>query len=166
MDLNLCIDGVEKKLDVEKKDGVYRFNIDGNEYNVTAENLANGSFAFFVNNRSFVAHITKTRGGTYIAVDGRNFLIEGEGEDDDQRGGSTSAHADGKVESPMPGNIIAVHVKEGDIVEANQAVVVIESMKMQNEIVAPCNGQVIKVGCAVGEQVNFGDLLVEIAPQE
>lgn len=166
MELNLCIDGVEKKVDVEKKNGVFHFNIDGNEYNVTAEALSNGSFAYFVDNRSFVAHLTKGGDGTHLAVEGRNYLIEGEGEDDDQRGGATSGHADGKVESPMPGNIIAVHVKEGDTVEANEAVVVIESMKMQNEIISPCNGEVIKVGCAVGEQVNFGDLLVEITPQE
>ena len=66
----------------------------------------------------------------------------------------------------MPGNIIAVNVSEGDVVEANQAVVVIESMKMQNEIPSPIDGKVAKVNCAVGDQVDFGHVLVEITPED
>ena len=84
-----------------------------------------------------------------------------------RRGGAgASAHSDGKVESPMPGNIIKVCVNEGDMVEAQQPVVVIESMKMQNEIPAPVGGEVARVSCSVGDQVGFGDVLVEITPAE
>ena len=66
----------------------------------------------------------------------------------------------------MPGNIIKVCVKEGDTVEAQQALVVIESMKMQNEIPSPVGGEVTKVSCAVGDQVSFGDVLIEVSPAE
>jgi acetyl-CoA/propionyl-CoA carboxylase biotin carboxyl carrier protein len=167
VEINICIDGVEKKLDVEKKGELYRFVIDGKEYEVRAQSLANGAFTYFVDNRSHVALLTKGEGGTHIAVDGRSFLIEN-GEDNGNHGGArgAAAHADGKVESPMPGNIIAIPVKEGETVEINQAVVVIESMKMQNEITSPVNGEVAKINCSVGDQVNFGDVLVEITPQE
>ncbi|MBI4720881.1 MAG: acetyl-CoA carboxylase biotin carboxyl carrier protein subunit, partial [Chitinivibrionia bacterium] len=80
--------------------------------------------------------------------------------------GHGAGHGDGSVASPMPGNIIAIHVAEGDSVAAGQAVVVIESMKMQNEITAPIHGTVKKIACAVGAQVGFGDMLVEIEPAD
>ena len=167
MEINICIDGVEKQLDVEKKGELYHFVIDGNEYSVRAETLSNGTFAYFVDNRSYVAYLTKSKSGTHIAVEGRSYLIEEEEDNDSQSGAKgAGAHADGKVESPMPGNIIAIPVKEGEKVEINQAVVVIESMKMQNEITSPVNGEVAKINCSVGDQVNFGDVLVDITPQE
>ena len=167
MEISIRIDGVEKKLDVEKKGEVYRFVIDGREYDVQARSLANGAFTYFVDNRSYVAYLTRGTGGTHLAVRGKNFLVESE-EDNGNHAGArgSAAHADGKVESPMPGNIIALPVEVGDKVEVNQPVVVIESMKMQNEITSPVNGEVAKINCSVGDQVNFGDVLVEITPQE
>jgi len=163
----IFIDGVEKEINIDKKGDSYQFTIEGREYPVSAQPLSNGSFTFFVGSRSYVAHVSNGEGGKHLTIGGRRFFIEGEKEDGGSRAGAgASAHADGKVESPMPGNIIAVNVKEGDAVEAEQAVVVIESMKMQNEITAPVAGKVGKVHCSVGDQVNFGDLLVEITPAE
>jgi biotin carboxyl carrier protein len=163
----IFIDGVEKEIDVEKKGDSYLFTIEGRRYQVSAQPLANGALTFFVGSRSYVAHISNGEGGKHLAIGGRNFFIEGDREDGNRRAGAgASAQADGKVESPMPGNIIAVNVKVGDVVEADQAVVVIESMKMQNEITAPVAGVVEKVNCSVGEQVNFGKVLVEIKPKE
>ncbi len=167
MEINIRIDGVEKRLDVEKKGEFYRFVIDGKEYNVRAHSLANGAFTYFVDNRSYVAYLTRGAGGTHLAIKGRSFLIESEEHNGNHAGArGAGAHADGKVESPMPGNIIAIPVKVGEKVEINQAVVVIESMKMQNEITSPVNGEVTKINCSVGDQVNFGDVLVEITRQE
>lgn len=164
MELNICINGVEKTLSLEEKDDGFHFSIDGKDYLVTAEPLANGSFAFFVNNRSYVAYLSNDGAVTHLAIGGRNFAVDKETDDDRRGGAGASAHADGKVECPMPGNIIKVCVEEGDVVEANQAVVVIESMKMQNEIPSPVGGEISKVNCAVGDQVGFGDVLVEITP--
>ena len=166
MELSLCIDGVEKTLNLEKKEDGYSVSIDDNEYHVTAEPLSNGAFVFFVGNKSFVAHLSDDGNVSRLAIEGRNFLIEKESDDDRRGGPGASTHADGKVESPMPGNIIKVCVNEGDTVEAHQAVVVIESMKMQNEIPSPVAGEVAKVSCSVGDQVSFGDVLVEITPAE
>lgn len=167
MGFNIIINGVAKEVGLDKKGDDYTLTIDGKTHKVGAKPLANGSFAFFVGNRSFVAHVSNGEGGRHLAIGGRNFFIEGEREDGDRRGGAgASTQTDGKVESPMPGNIVTVPVTVGDVVEAGQAVVVIESMKMQNEIVSPIAGEVTAVNCAVGNQVNFGDVLVEITPAE
>lgn len=166
MELNVRINGVDKTLSLEKKGDEYQISMGDREYRVAAEPLSNGAFTFFVGNRSFVAYLSEVGDVTRLAIRGRTYHVEKE-LDDGQRGGSASSgHADGKVASPMPGNIIKVCVEEGEAVEANQAVVVIESMKMQNEIPAPVGGKITRVSCAVGDQVSFGDVLVEITPGE
>jgi biotin carboxyl carrier protein len=62
----------------------------------------------------------------------------------------------------IPGRIVAVTVEPGDAVEAGQQILVVEAMKMQNELRAPREGRVERVGVAVGDTIEVGDLLVVI----
>ena len=66
------------------------------------------------------------------------------------------------VSAPMPGNILDVKVKVGDVVSENTVVVLLEAMKMENEIFAGVNGKVTAVNVAKGATVNSGDVLVVI----
>ena len=66
------------------------------------------------------------------------------------------------VSAPMPGNILDVKVKVGDAVNENTVVVLLEAMKMENEIFAGVNGKVTAVNVAKGATVNSGDVLVVI----
>lgn len=67
------------------------------------------------------------------------------------------------VAAPMPGNIIRVDVKQGDTVKAGQILVILEAMKMENEIVAPKDGTVAQLVTSKGSVVDTGDPLVVIA---
>jgi glutaconyl-CoA decarboxylase len=64
----------------------------------------------------------------------------------------------------MPGNIVSVSVKVGDKLEAGDPVIILEAMKMQNEITSPGTGEVTSVECRAGDQVGYGDVLVTIDP--
>ncbi|WP_077368903.1 biotin/lipoyl-containing protein [Anaerosalibacter sp. Marseille-P3206] len=66
------------------------------------------------------------------------------------------------VEAPMPGTILSIDVKEGDQVKAGQILVILEAMKMENEIVAPRDGKVAAILTNKGASVNTGDKLVSI----
>ena len=74
-------------------------------------------------------------------------------------GGSGGAR---EVKAPMPGLVLAVHVAPGDAVEAGQRLLVLEAMKMENEIKAPTSGSVKKVAATAGTAVGKGALLVSI----
>ena len=67
------------------------------------------------------------------------------------------------VNAPMPGNILKVEVKQGDAVKAGQILVILEAMKMENEIVSPKDGTVAQVVTKVGDKVDTGAALVVIA---
>ena len=66
------------------------------------------------------------------------------------------------VESPMPGNIWKVLVKEGQEVKEGEVLIILEAMKMENDIPAPCDGVVASLHVAEGAAVNGGDILVSI----
>lgn len=66
------------------------------------------------------------------------------------------------VTAPMPGNILDIKVKVGDMVEANTVVIMLEAMKMENEIFAGAAGKVTVINVTKGSTVNSGDVLVVI----
>lgn len=74
------------------------------------------------------------------------------------------AHGEGtaRIIAPMPGKVVRVLVEVGQQVEAGQGIVVVEAMKMQNEMKAPKAGAIVSVNVAVGATVNGGDLLAVI----
>ena len=74
----------------------------------------------------------------------------------------TAPAAGEKVNCPMPGNILDVRVNVGDEVKEGDILMILEAMKMENEILAPCAGKVATVAVAKGATVNSGDLLVVI----
>ena len=64
--------------------------------------------------------------------------------------------------SPLPGNVLAIKVKVGDAVKAGDAVAIVEAMKMENEIAAPCDGVVKQIVKDKGSVVATGDVLLVI----
>ena len=67
-----------------------------------------------------------------------------------------------KVNSPMPGNIIDIKVAAGDTVTNGQTLLILEAMKMENEIKAPCDGTVAGVHVSKGDTVDSGALLISL----
>lgn len=65
--------------------------------------------------------------------------------------------------APMPGTILDIHVKVGDVVAANQPVMVLEAMKMENEVVAEQAGTIASINVEKGAMVNPGDTLFTLA---
>jgi acetyl/propionyl-CoA carboxylase alpha subunit len=76
--------------------------------------------------------------------------------------GGASVLSDGEIKAPMPGTILKVPVKPGDVVEANQPLVIMESMKMEMTLSAPQAATVAEVLCAEGQLVEMGALLVRL----
>lgn len=68
-----------------------------------------------------------------------------------------------EIVSPMPGNILDIKVKVGDVVEENQVVAILEAMKMENEIVAPRAGTITAISATKGSPIDVGQPIVFIS---
>jgi acetyl-CoA/propionyl-CoA carboxylase biotin carboxyl carrier protein len=74
-----------------------------------------------------------------------------------------AAHADGELRAPMPGSVLLVPKAIGDEVNAGEAVVVLESMKMELSLVAPVDGTVTELSVAVGDKVARDQIVAVVA---
>ncbi|MDR0764825.1 MAG: biotin/lipoyl-binding protein [Synergistaceae bacterium] len=66
------------------------------------------------------------------------------------------------ITAPMPGKIWKLHVREGDSINEGQLALVLEAMKMENEIFSPATGTVRQINCKEGDSVSTGDVLLVI----
>ena len=102
----------------------------------------------------------------FVRLDGREYILT----DPSERDGRTAAGEAGasgggrRVTSPMPGKVIKVCVAAGDAVRKNQTLVIVEAMKMENEIKAAADGVVVNVDVAAGDLVDAERTLVELEP--
>jgi biotin carboxyl carrier protein len=82
--------------------------------------------------------------------------------DSQSRGGLAGGAVDSAIKAPIPGLVVKVNVDEGDEVQAGQSIVILEAMKMQNELRAPRDGTVATVKVKAGDSVNQGATLVTL----
>lgn len=80
-------------------------------------------------------------------------------------GGGTRSGGDGRsVVSPMPGRVVRVLVSEGETVAADAAVIIVEAMKMENEVRVAKAAKVVRIAVAAGDTVDSAQLLIELEP--
>jgi len=142
---------------------VYRVAVDGNEFLVDGKKTGRTNYSLIVDNRSFEIEVDHAEDEYRVLVDGRNYHIHLV---DERRmlvgGGQSGVQLQGrqKVSVPMPGKVIAVLVSEGDKVEAGQGLVIVEAMKMENEVHSPIAGEVKEIKVKPGDTVEGGAVLI------
>lgn len=142
--------------------------VDGEVKDYTFEVLRDGYVSLIVDGESVPVSIEATGPDTMrVTIDGcrtevqvkdeRDLLVDEFGLGEDQAGG-------GDVRAPMPGLVLDVLVEEGETVEAEQGLLVLEAMKMENELKAPAGGVVRAIHATSGDAVDKEALLIEIEP--
>ncbi|MFQ5510422.1 MAG: biotin/lipoyl-containing protein [Candidatus Krumholzibacteriia bacterium] len=173
MRFTVRVEGQEKRLEVEERDGVYRLDIDGKSQLVDCHSAGHRDFlSLIIDNKSHLiesAPLKMDEGLYYAKIGGRRYNVEVL---DERLLATRQATAivlpagPYVITSPMPGLIVDVRVKVGDTVEAGTAVVVMEAMKMQNELVSEVQGVVTAVNIQTSDTVDSQAPLVEIERSE
>ena len=118
----------------------------------------------------FEVELTAKDDGSYDAVvEGKTFNIEvpnAQVAPRARRSGGSKKKKSGTVSANIPGKVVTVEVSLGDVVEEGQVILILEAMKMQNEIQAPISGTVISVSCEEGQAIEANVPLVVIEPDE
>ena len=103
----------------------------------------------------------------FVSVDGTRFQATINGSRNSIRAGGGGSEGDGtRLTAPMPGKVVRVLVEPGDKVEARQPVVVVEAMKMENELTVEKAGAIEEVRVSEGESVESGQLLLVVNQTE
>ncbi|MBN4056864.1 hypothetical protein JYU19_00995 [bacterium AH-315-J21] len=156
--------GTELTVTVKKSDGRFVVTVDGQEVIVTKKGdgyvVVNGSSAYQGD-----AAISKSR--AFVTLDSQLIEFELAGADAVSSGsdGGQSGEKD-KLRAPMPGKIVKILVKIGVAVTTKQALVVIESMKMENQLLSPSDGIVKAVHFKAGDQVDADAVIIELEVDE
>ena len=155
-----------KKKQTKKDMKEYSFKINGKQYDVTVESVEGKNAQVVVNGAAYSVEIEKGVAEAPRSLDSArddNPVISTKDEVRVEKSPAAAPKAapagpGTKVESPLPGVIIEVSVKEGQAVKQGQKVAVLEAMKMENEIAATVDGTVTAI------HVNKGDSVLEGAP--
>jgi len=162
--LRLTVNGAETAIDLLAPAPECRFRVDnGTERRAQVEVPVPGVYSVLMDGRSYEARVESTERGLVVVIDGYHFQVEVS----DPRGWSRKAEGLGaggveRVTAPMPGKVVRVLVAVGDHVEAGRGVVVVEAMKMQNEMKANRAGRVATLPAREGATVGAGEILATI----
>lgn len=143
----------------ETRDGLLEVKLDGKIYPVSARVLPENGVNLMIDNES----LTVYRTGDTLYIGGTQYQVRTDDPLKKELLQSSSFQASmGTVTAAMPGNVKKVLAEEGMDIEKGQGVVVLEAMKMENELEAPLSGTVKKVYVSEGQSVEAGTLLFEI----
>lgn len=160
--------GRDYQVEIDGQPPHYRIAIDGESFQVDAADLGDASMlTMLLDHRSVLAHTRiadARRGLVDVSIDGKSRRLEVLGELASAVQSATGADRAGRfvLEAPMPGLVVTLRVRPGDAVKSGTPLVVMEAMKMQNELTSELDGTVREVRVAVGQAVESGAELVVI----
>jgi len=157
----VTVDGKPHKLELERADKVWKCRLDGREMEVDAVLARPDVLSLIIEGKAYEIKRERTASDLHLWVGSLRFAVEVRDPRSlrGQREASGAESGPKKLVCPMPGKVVRVLVAEKGEVEAGQGVVVVEAMKMQNEIKSPRKGVVQKVLAVTGASVNAGDVL-------
>lgn len=165
----LTVQGQEHTLEVKRGDPLV-CSLDGDSFAADVAEVQPGVYSVLIGGKSFAVRVdVSPAGGASNSGDGGEYTVQVDGVScrisigdprRRRRGGSQFAIEGMQlVKAPMPGKVVRLLVSEGEAVEAGQGLVVVEAMKMQNEVKSPKAGRVQKLMAQVGQAVNAGETL-------
>jgi biotin carboxyl carrier protein len=167
LELEFTLNGNKRRIKTDARSPRTDVTIDGTTYQVDWSRVREGVISLMLEGHSHTVQVARRDGGFTVQVEGRQFAIDtGSGDDDSAVSAGASAGGGGKIKAPMPGNVVKVMVAEGDEVSVGTSLVVVEAMKMENEVRAPIDGVVTKVNVKAGDSVGTTEPMVVIEPAE
>lgn len=169
MTLQIHFEGENHEIEVNKsQDGVYQFIFDEKEYECELLYITPSEVDFKIGNDSYYATFSKAdddminvslNGGEFLIrrndlLDTEHIVVEEEEE--------VQTNENNVIVSPIPGRVFKILVKEGDEVKKDDVLVVIDAMKMENNISIKRDGKIAKIVVALDEMVDAGAALVEV----
>ena len=157
----VAINGRHYQLELERADPGWQCRLDGREIQVDAVLARRDVLSVLIGGKAYEIKREWTATDMHLWVGSARYAAELRDPRSLRNRRGTAADDKGPREllAPMPGRVVRVLIGEQQAVEAGQSILVVEAMKMQNEIKSPKKGTVLKIVAAAGANVNAGDVL-------
>ena len=169
MKLNAEVDGETVALEVRREGGRVFADVGGRRYELEARAVGAGEYHLLHEGRIYECRVggaqgARGRGSLVVAVGAEEYAVTLTDPKHLRGARVAGGHDAGRaqVAAPMPGKVVRVLVERGQAVEAGAGLVVVEAMKMQNELKSPKSGTVVELRVEAGATVNAGELLAVI----
>jgi len=152
-------------VELERDAAGWRITLDGRPVAVNTVAITPNILSILLDGQSFEISVTPSPDGKlklHVAVAAPAEVIDPRAWSG-RRHGNVEAEGRQQIVAPMPGKVVRLLVKAGDRIEAGQGLLVVEAMKMQNEIRSPKSGTVERVLAREGQPVNAGEVLCIVA---
>ena len=158
---DVILEGKSHRLDLKRVDGAWVCQLDGRDVNVDAVMTRREVLSLLIDGDSYEIKREQTATDLHLWVGSVRYQVEVRDPRSLHSRKDAGADAKGprKLVAPMPGRVVRILAREKAEVEAGQGILVVEAMKMQNEIKSPKKGVVQKMMAVEGATVNAGDVL-------
>ena len=158
------LDGKEYTVEILDE---HRISVNGQVQQIDFESVSGQPvYSLIIDGKSYESYVYETEEGLQVLMRGQlyNLTVEDEREKRlrSAAGGGASASGEFNMKAPMPGLVVSISVAEGDKVEKGQVLVILESMKMQNELKSPKAGTITRLRVKPGETVEQRQALLSV----
>jgi len=162
------IDGTAHDVTLIEETGRSRVRIGERELEFRALAVSPNCLSLTLGGRTVTVYLAADEKRRYIGVSGRQFVLQETGRTsaDPSSPRAQDSRADASLCSPMPGQVVKILVREGDVVDRDQTVAIVEAMKMENELRASCRARVKRISARPGGLVDAGEVIVELEAEE
>ena len=161
----VLIDGSTHKVEIENQGSTWQCSVDGKKYEIDASLTARDVLSVLVGGKAYeVKREYSLSGETHVIIGSERFAAEVRDPRSLRSRKAAAGVGEGpqKIAAPMPGKVVRIMVQQGAEVEAGQGIMVVEAMKMQNEVKSPKAGRVVSVSAGEGQTVTAGAVLAVI----
>lgn len=160
----VAIDGKTYRVELARAGASWHCKVDGREFPLDVAVAGNQVLSLLINGKSYEVQQESSSGESHIVVGRERFSASVR---DPRSLGARRRNQDGgegarKITAPMPGKVVRILAPVGSEVEAGQSVLVIEAMKMQNELKSPKKGKITRLMVSEGAAVEAGQVLAEV----
>ena len=157
------INGERSIVELEEREGRCKAVVDGRRYDFEVARPQEGTYQIFIGDLAYQATVFDARSGQLgIRLRGRDYAVRLTDRKHRRPGQESRGEGIQSLVSPMPGKVVRVLCALGEEVTAGQGVIVVEAMKMQNEIKAAHGGKLAEIRVTAGDTVEAGQVLAVI----
>lgn len=164
MKVEAHIDGAARQVEIDVDGSTFRLQVDGRTVTGDVRQPEPGAYTFYVGSRVVEARVSRGAGSDVVSVQIGAESADIRIVDPKRRRPGTQGAGEGEqtLVAPMPGKVVAVLAAIGDAIDVGKGVIVVEAMKMQNEVKSAKAGTVGDIRVSVGDTVNAGQVLATI----